>query len=80
MKSGPFSLKECAWQPMETAPKDGTEILLCLDYGIRIGAWVETLDSSHPFVWGDQDHSTLVRPWKNDPEPKGWMPLPEPME
>jgi hypothetical protein len=68
--------EQLKWRPIETAPKDGTEVLLLLDYGIHIGSWQSHGDVSYPFVWKDQSGSVLVRGWKDDPEPIGWMPLP----
>jgi hypothetical protein len=68
--------EQLKWRPIETAPKDGTEVLLLLDYGIHIGSWQSHGDVSYPFVWKDQSGSVLVRGWKLDPEPVGWMPLP----
>jgi hypothetical protein len=58
------------WQLIETAPKDGEDVLLCQDYGdgtfeMVVGAWSDATDewrSGEPF------------PHK----PTHWMPLPEP--
>ena len=56
------------WQPIETAPKDGTVVLLGrADYYPKSGYWVE-----HEFQdwWGwDRDRAC---------PPTHWMPLPEP--
>lgn len=56
------------WQPIETAPKDGTEILLISRKGrIANGVWV-TANSNAGF-WG----------WPYIfVEPAYWMPLPPP--
>jgi hypothetical protein len=69
------------WKPIETAPKDGTAVLLYFSnspHQIWIGAWVRHSDPSYPFVWRDPTGSILVREWKDDVPPTHWMPLPEP--
>ena len=63
------------WQPIETAPKDGTEVLVYGDGQGMSVAWWET-----KYIW--------VRPgaWVSDfgrsdthtHEPSHWMPLPPP--
>lgn len=62
------------WQPIETAPKDGTRILLWA------GAW------RHPFV-GFADSVTPYMVWLDIPTPQAdmiqvfaayWQPLPAP--
>lgn len=56
------------WQPMDTAPKDGTEILICEKNGaIMVGRWLYD-------DWLD----TSVR--KDVLTPIGWQPLPKPMK
>jgi len=65
------------WQPMDTAPKDGTEILLLFEDGRRrIAAWKTTCHPLYKMAWKDYPGSVLVRGWKNDPEPIRWMRLP----
>lgn len=54
------------WQPIETAPKDGTQILLGKVGGSMIvGFW-------NGYAWDDGDFDSNVS-W-----PSHWMPLPEP--
>ncbi len=56
------------WQPIETAPKDGTEVLVWDGYGVKI-AWWEPYRRTTGGVWFyDGDNYT----W-----PTHWMPLPE---
>jgi hypothetical protein len=68
------------WQPIETAPKDGTDVLLYkrfskyqkwvgkdeYDFYIQIGCYSS----------GDWRIHAYDPPWNNDPT--HWMPLPEP--
>lgn len=61
-----------AWQPVETAPKDGTFIWLLSDsFAIRIGYWKggRWVDLAKAEARGACDLSF---------EPSHWMPLPEP--
>lgn len=61
------------WQPIETAPRDGTRVILAWD-GVRVGYFL--------------DNSASIKPWSGwkvpsmETWPKGqpthWMPLPEP--
>jgi hypothetical protein len=61
------------WQPIETAPKDGTLVL------------VYVAGSQNPYAFGQWD--TEYRLWRQvehardfiiDAEPTLWMPIPEP--
>lgn len=56
------------WQPIETAPKDGTEIIL----------WNKSWQSPHSgyYGWRGWEQAYECGPWKN--QPTHWMPLPEP--
>jgi hypothetical protein len=69
-----------SWQPIETAPKDGTRVL-----GFSAGEWPDEQISTtrctkagewiheccvESTIWGDYDHGR----W----EPTHWHPLPEP--
>ena len=53
------------WQPIETAPKDGTPVLLWGPWG-EVGMWCY----SHPIGWND-GYEALMH------TPTHWMPLPE---
>ena len=59
------------WQPIETAPKDGREVLVAVDKSYTGGVLV-ALWCAHDEAWKDWDLDT----W----EPTHWMPLPEPPE
>lgn len=61
------------WQPIETAPKDGTRFLApSIDSKtITIGRWEKTGE-----YWDDLTVGHLNKKWK----PKHWQPLPEPPE
>ena len=73
------------WKPIETAPKDGTEIL-----AVEVSGHVPTVT-----IWGRSDFAVvhwdeIAGAWRDcsdlgaaglDPfEPQYWMPLPEPPE
>ena len=71
------------WYPIETAPKDGTRILLAWPNGdIAIGAWMDIAVEPDPNdpddTWG------RIVGWSDDgrginwidPHPSHWMPLP----
>lgn len=70
------------WQPIETAPKDGTAILLCDE---ESGKWDNQQWSSCVVGWWDTDDEPE---WRDNGdmgcngqceyEPTHWMPLPEP--
>lgn len=55
------------WQPIETAPKNGTEVLVYDDGAIMVSSW---LDDGQRAGWWDNG---LM-----DPPPTHWMPLPPP--
>ena len=63
------------WQPIDTAPKDGTSVLI---------AFVEKGHPQKPFV-GEAEFRGTGWWWPNDyeggcitPAPTHWMPLPDP--
>lgn len=77
------------WQPIATAPRDGTMILL-YDAKMGEGPWAgayNVSDKKYPWMFFDDietintDEGDLVRPngWPDDHRgPTHWMPLPEP--
>ena len=75
------------WQPIETAPKDGRQILAYLPYGRGYQAivkwnhanndWYVALEFQRP----KPDNPSKMIPWitfRYALEPSHWMPLPEP--
>ena len=74
------------WQPIETAPKDGTRVLLSGDGIVGFGAWVKDVgktlvaDPDKPY-WEPYDNSYWDIDFTNDKDwflAAHWMPLPEP--
>jgi hypothetical protein len=61
------------WQPIETAPKDGTRILGAINGEVLIIGWILPIDA-----WGPIDDGGFGLPSWSDGEIEGWMPLPEP--
>lgn len=64
-------LFESAWRPIETAPRDGSRILLCWNDSPTLSPHVE-LGKRKDFTWAN----TYGRPFSG--EPTHWMALPEP--
>lgn len=64
------------WQPIETAPKDGTRVLLHKDGHQVVAAWSNT--------WSDMLRSSTDDWWIGQSlpfrDPTHWMMLPEPPE
>lgn len=58
------------WQPIETAPKDGSRIL----------AYEPSADSKIHEIWWEDDCGGPFQGWTDDwdtePEPTHWVPLP----
>jgi hypothetical protein len=66
-----------AWQPIETAPKDGTAILLGARGGSWIGKWLPVYTSGYvpDNKWSSLmlNHDHMGEKWQ---QPTHWMPLP----
>jgi hypothetical protein len=58
------------WQPIDTAPKDGQQVLVYEEGAIFISQWVDNKDEGI----GWWDHGIVL------PPPSHWMPLPDPPE
>ena len=79
--------KVSEWQPIETAPKGGSRVLLASGGYVAIGAWDAWLRHPDGRVVGLEAHcnpAALVDCWRWDgegfecnPPPTHWMPLPE---
>lgn len=65
-----------AWQPIETAPKDGTNILLVNRKGnMATGLWVVNGASKGWWLRGGNEPNTF---FNGHHGPTHWMPLPKP--
>lgn len=67
------------WQPIETAPKDGTELIL-FDEMVCIGSWRNDWNfQDEPKQWFDNTFDDYSCGYGSTPlKPTHWMPLPEP--
>ena len=73
-----LSAGDAGWQPIETAPKDGTQILAYIhidDGDIGVMKWMDFGQGLALWVWSDE----LMGEVDPDPyQPTHWMPLPPP--
>jgi hypothetical protein len=79
-----------AWQPIETAPKDGTQIVALHEEGIDLCHWEEAHpdgvdDMGHDAGWFGLAYAAPGRSFGNpryvrapQGQPRHWMPLPDP--
>ncbi len=70
------------WQPIETAPRDGTEVLLALKGKHRacLGYWIDSEDVRYGKSVRKRQLWSVESMWilhGDEPEPTHWMPLPE---
>ena len=65
-----------AWQPIETAPKDGAEVLLAFGYGYDAPPPITCYWNSEREDW--LLGNSLSVPVSVPAKPTHWMPLPEP--
>lgn len=75
------------WQPIETAPRDGSQILLSCGPLVEVGCWApDVLGDEYPWVFAsdrscyEQFEGDTWTPINGYPEDTvtHWMPLPEP--
>lgn len=72
-----------SWQPIETAPKDGSCFLLWRPYPGRasllqfsVGRWCSDKYAKKPRpYWSSQDEAIHGKRWAIDYQPTHWMPL-----
>ena len=66
------------WKPIETAPKDGTSILIWR-HGIAIGRWNsdQWAKSPRPY-WAGTDEALRGRLWARANIPTHWQPIKPP--
>lgn len=80
-------MAESPWQPIESAPKDGTEILVLIVSGgcvpiIRTAWWddgncVGREATPDEIGWWSYRHSVTQEMLVDHEQPKYWMPLPQ---
>lgn len=66
------------WQPIATAPKDGTTILLYGEGAVTVGGWMSAADQG---AEPDEEYLIAAGWWSldlRDNAPTHWMPLPDP--
>jgi len=67
------------WQPIETAPKDGTTILVCdAAKQISLVNWEYVTGYENTNIGPDGWRSDACRDFGGFEDPTHWMPLPEP--
>ena len=63
------------WQPIETAPKDGTDILVMTGETMHVVRWINIHGDFDYWAVDDNKHGPFTLRGK---APTHWMPLPEP--
>jgi hypothetical protein len=71
------------WMPIETAPKDGTRIIMADASDVEMGVWVNamTIPSKRreiPAGWEDDRYVSAQVFEPSGKQPTHWMPLPAP--
>lgn len=66
------------WQPIETAPKDGTKIVGYIpDWGVVAPVWYDAdLFNKKPRpLWGNYAEFLYGKKWVRNNQPTHWMPM-----
>ena len=63
------------WQPIETAPKDGTDILVMTGETMHVVRWINIHGDFDYWAVDDNKHGPFTLRGK---APTNWMPLPDP--
>lgn len=63
------------WQPIETAPKDGSCVLVARSYGLASAIAVAHFDGEE---WRDYGDIGWAGMYGDNNQPTHWMPLPSP--
>ena len=79
------------WKPIETAPKDGTAIMLCKGKRVTCGEWITgtnlgSMDyhatTGEPVGYPDAEDYAMWASWdggfSEDDPPTHWAPMPDP--
>ena len=80
------------WQPIETAPRDGTRVMLWRGFA-DLGKWSEMViaewhhgawcwpdPGKNPTTHGEWTDCDLIEGYEDAKKPTHWMPLPAPPE
>lgn len=70
------------WQPINTAPRDGTVILITR-YGDTYAAFFDVNDGAFPWIFLDPGSQEYTNGWQDDVDrfgPTHWMPMPAPSQ
>lgn len=68
------------WQPIESAPKDGTVLILYSSQGMEMGSWKKDENyRDQPAKWFSEEGDDWSTGYYYCPmDPTHWMPLPAP--
>lgn len=72
------------WQPIETAPRDGTRIMLGNEHGVWMADWRPVYQSGYkpdnPWASAMLNHDHIANRRECYSKATHWLPLPEPPE
>lgn len=67
------------WQPISTAPKDGSEIIVgSVEGGVFAGFWSDVPNYWGHFGWFAESDRAACDATRKPFQPTHWMPLPDP--